>query len=400
MASVGHVAVGLAAARAVRGSPPSLRAMVGWSALSLLPDADVIGFSFGVDYADPWGHRGATHSLLFAVGLGAAMALGTRRIEPAFRRTALFAIGVLASHGLLDTLTDGGLGAALLWPADPTRYFAPWRPIPVAPIGLAFLSPYGLFVSSVELLLFAPLLVYAARPSIKHPAMAALLALWLGTMWVIGSNDPVRESVIGMVVRENTAYSPGYWESAFNTIAVGQSSTQVRDRLGAPFGESWFYPAAGERGADASAAAAENCRSVRFERDVWWRPSASGPAELWVLCRAARPATSRGSSARHPRCAGNSPGVPAPVAIASGTCASAGLPWTRSSVGGDRPDGDPLGGAGMARCAIDLFWRLDVHQLHPQRSVGRQHRARAAGPGEARQPPVRPRDVLVLQHVP
>jgi len=35
-----------------------------WSGLSLLPDADVYGFRLGVKYADPWGHRGATHSLL------------------------------------------------------------------------------------------------------------------------------------------------------------------------------------------------------------------------------------------------------------------------------------------------------------------------------------------------
>ena len=58
MASVGHVAVGLAAARAFRrGSPPTWWAMAGWSVLSLLPDADVIGFSFGVRYADTWGLR-------------------------------------------------------------------------------------------------------------------------------------------------------------------------------------------------------------------------------------------------------------------------------------------------------------------------------------------------------
>ena len=31
---------------------------------------------------------------------------------------ALFATAVVASHGLLDTLTDGGRGVALLWPFD------------------------------------------------------------------------------------------------------------------------------------------------------------------------------------------------------------------------------------------------------------------------------------------
>jgi len=165
MGSVGHVAVGLAATRAFRGGrAPAWWAMAGWSALSLLPDADVIGFSFGVHYADPWGHRGATHSLVLALAFGAVIASGARLIEASSRRTALFAVVVLASHGLLDTLTDGGRGVALLWPVDLTRYFAPWRPIPVAPIGRAFLSPSGLSVSLVELALFAPFLIYAAWP--------------------------------------------------------------------------------------------------------------------------------------------------------------------------------------------------------------------------------------------
>jgi hypothetical protein len=33
---------------------------------SVLPDIDVVGFRFGIHYADLWGHRGMTHSLLFA----------------------------------------------------------------------------------------------------------------------------------------------------------------------------------------------------------------------------------------------------------------------------------------------------------------------------------------------
>src|SRR5712671_4718758 len=33
---------------------------------AVLPDADIIGFAFGVDYGDLLGHRGFFHSLLFA----------------------------------------------------------------------------------------------------------------------------------------------------------------------------------------------------------------------------------------------------------------------------------------------------------------------------------------------
>jgi inner membrane protein len=164
VASLGHIAVGLAAARAY-GTPPRswLKAALLWSLLSMLPDADVIGFGFGVRYGDEWGHRGATHSLAFSCALGAAIGLAASRFGLPLVRTALTASLVLASHALLDTLTDGGLGCALLWPLDRTRYFAPWNPIPVAPIGLAFFSPYGMTVAAVELVLFAPLLWFALR---------------------------------------------------------------------------------------------------------------------------------------------------------------------------------------------------------------------------------------------
>jgi len=33
----------------------------------MLPDIDVVGFAFGVRFADPWRHRGATHSIVFAM---------------------------------------------------------------------------------------------------------------------------------------------------------------------------------------------------------------------------------------------------------------------------------------------------------------------------------------------
>jgi inner membrane protein len=168
MASLGHVAVGMAAAQVYRRGQatrwPLGASMALWSALSLLPDADVLGFRLGVAYSDPFGHRGATHSLAFAALVGAALALGAVRWRLPVARTALAGALVVASHPLLDTLTNGGLGCALLWPFDDTRHFAPWTPIPVAPIGRRFLSPRGLDVALTELALFAPLFLYALWP--------------------------------------------------------------------------------------------------------------------------------------------------------------------------------------------------------------------------------------------
>src|SRR5436309_13814531 len=44
-------------------------------------------------------------------------------------------------------------------------YAAPWRPIPVAPIGAAMLSARGLEVVMIEAMLFLPLFVIASVPS-------------------------------------------------------------------------------------------------------------------------------------------------------------------------------------------------------------------------------------------
>jgi inner membrane protein len=170
MASVGHIALGMAAARAYRARTrllPLALGMLFWSLLSLAPDLDVIGRSFGIRYAAAWGHRGATHSLLFCAALGALIgALAPRLGLPAWRTGACAAL-VLISHPLLDSLTDGGLGCALLWPLSHERFFAPWRPIPVSPLGGAYLSRIGFRVALAELVMFAPIFAYALWPRRK-----------------------------------------------------------------------------------------------------------------------------------------------------------------------------------------------------------------------------------------
>jgi inner membrane protein len=268
MASVGHIAVGMAAARVSAGRRPSWPAMAAWAALSMLPDADVIGFTLGVPYSAPFGHRGATHSLAAALAGGIACGLAARWLERPALRTGIIATAVLASHGLLDTLTDGGLGAALFWPFDLTRYFAPWQPIPVAPIGLDFLSSYGLIVSLTELALFSPLLVWALR---AHPISTlrtgAGLALWLAAVWLIASKDQVRETVLSRLLREDTAYSSGFSEAAFRTITPGQPEADVRRRLGPAREEGWYY-FDGHAMEMSAASAFAGCQAVRFENGV------------------------------------------------------------------------------------------------------------------------------------
>jgi inner membrane protein len=264
MASLGHVAIGMAAARRHEHRVPAWGSLAVWSVLSMLPDADVIGFSLGVEYGDPWGHRGATHSFAFALVVGSAVALvAARRRFRAFWRTALFACGVLATHPLLDTMTDGGLGCALFWPFDLTRYFAPWRPIQVAPIGLAFFTPEGALIALSEIILFLPLFVFALRRTQTRAApltAGAALAAWLAASWLMASSDPLREATVGWILRDSTLSAPGFSEARFASIADGVTEADVHARLGAPLEVSWFFPRSSNGG--------EPCGAVRLRDGI------------------------------------------------------------------------------------------------------------------------------------
>lgn len=122
-----------------------------------IPDADVIGFRLGIRYGDFWGHRGFTHSLLFALLIALALALPLRRrtpLSPARRRLqALYLFACAASHGLLDAMTNGGKGVGFFMPFANGRHFLPWRPIWVSPLGVEnFFTTYGADVFVTELL--------------------------------------------------------------------------------------------------------------------------------------------------------------------------------------------------------------------------------------------------------
>lgn len=127
---------------------------------TILPDIDVLGFFLGIPYPDMWGHRGITHSLFFALCLAFLIMLVWLRDSSMLTGNGLLRFGMLflatASHGVLDAMTNGGLGVAFFAPFDNTRYFFPWRPILVSPIGIeSFFSQRGLRVIYSELLWIA-----------------------------------------------------------------------------------------------------------------------------------------------------------------------------------------------------------------------------------------------------
>lgn len=103
---------------------------------TLVPDLDVIAFRFGIPYSDAFGHRGFTHSIVFAGLAGLLAAFFARRLNSTTKISFWLVFASMLSHPLLDALTNGGLGVALLWPLFDTRYFMPWQPIMVSPIGI------------------------------------------------------------------------------------------------------------------------------------------------------------------------------------------------------------------------------------------------------------------------
>jgi inner membrane protein len=157
-------ALGIGACFYSQGMPK--RALVGGLFCSVIPDLDVIGFHFGVRYADLWGHRGFTHSLCFAILLSGCtlFSLFPRPTSANSRMLIWFHLFLAtASHGVLDAMTDGGLGVAFLSPFNNHRYFFPWTPIRVSPIGITrFFSARGLAVLQTEVVwIWIPSLVLA-----------------------------------------------------------------------------------------------------------------------------------------------------------------------------------------------------------------------------------------------
>lgn len=145
------VGLGLAAAFADRPMPLSFWGLS--AAFAVLPDLDAIGFWLGVPYGSRFGHRGFSHSLCCALLVSLPIALWTAGpFGAAWWVLWGFFFIVMVLHSVLDALTNGGYGVAFFAPFDPTRYFFPWRPVQVAPIGImAFFTPWGMRALRSEL---------------------------------------------------------------------------------------------------------------------------------------------------------------------------------------------------------------------------------------------------------
>ena len=150
MASIfGHGLVAYTAAKVVDSKSSKLLIFLAIGS-SILPDLDVLGFSFGIDYLHPLGHRGVTHSILFAVLWSGLLTFFFGKSRKLIFAVVLFLSTV--SHGVLDAMTSGGEGVGFLIPFDNSRYFFPFRGIKVSPIGIEkFFSEWGIRVILSEL---------------------------------------------------------------------------------------------------------------------------------------------------------------------------------------------------------------------------------------------------------
>lgn len=145
-----HVVAGIAISTLAEARGVRRRLAVAAALCAAAPDVDVVTLWLGVPWGPLFGHRGITHSLAFAAVLAAVVTLAA--FHGRGRAAIWLALFVAtASHGVLDAMTDGGSGVALFAPLDDTRYFLPWRPIPVSPIGSRFFTQRGLDILKTEL---------------------------------------------------------------------------------------------------------------------------------------------------------------------------------------------------------------------------------------------------------
>src|ERR1043166_6835762 len=162
-----HAFVGAALGALFRRPGRPARFWLAGAVCAAAPDLDVVGpLWLGVPWTSMLGHRGITHSLAFAVALGGAVAaLFFRGAEWRGRRPVVWLYLALAtaSHGVLDAMNDAMTGVAFFAPFDATRYFLPWRPIPVSPCAFRFFSARGWAVFQAELvMIWLPMAIVAA----------------------------------------------------------------------------------------------------------------------------------------------------------------------------------------------------------------------------------------------
>jgi inner membrane protein len=181
-----HAAWTALAVRALPGEPVPRRVLQAAVALACVADVDfALGpFSQGPDSL--LAHRGLVHSPLFLfliAGVGAVLVTPPRAWRQRLARHALVLGLAGLGHVLLDLLTWGGPGMALLAPFSEARVLAPraLRLFPVVPVGMdEWLGRLGLQVLAAEalFLLLPTMLLLHGRSLASRSRWRGLVAAW------------------------------------------------------------------------------------------------------------------------------------------------------------------------------------------------------------------------------
>ncbi|RKH67085.1 metal-dependent hydrolase [Corallococcus aberystwythensis] len=153
-----HAAWTALVVRARPGAVLSRRILVAVGLCAWVPDLDFALAPFSQHPDDLWAHRGLLHSLPFLIMLavvGAALVTPSREWRRSLPRNALVLWLAGCGHVLLDLLTWGGPGTALLAPFSEARFQLPrpLRLVPVVPVGMdEWLGRLGVQVLAIEAL--------------------------------------------------------------------------------------------------------------------------------------------------------------------------------------------------------------------------------------------------------
>lgn len=158
-----HSVIAVSTATGFKYAKLSLKLLVLSVLCSIIPDADVFGYHWlYIPSNHFFGHRGFFHSPFFAALLSIFIVTIFYRKEETFSKQwwshILYFFVLTTSHGILDALTNGGQGIAILSPVSNQRFFFPWTPIEVSPLNIkAFFSQRGLTVLGNEIIwIWAP----------------------------------------------------------------------------------------------------------------------------------------------------------------------------------------------------------------------------------------------------
>jgi len=130
-----HALVPLAATLAFARRPIPWKLVVAAAIAAAAPDVDTVTkFIVHLPPMSIYSHRGAAHSLFVALAAGLFASLFHRFLGVRPLTAGVVIAASMASHGIIDMMTNAGLPVAYLWPLSSARLWADWRPLQSAEV--------------------------------------------------------------------------------------------------------------------------------------------------------------------------------------------------------------------------------------------------------------------------